>query len=87
MLTAEQIVTGSAAAEAGGASFVKTCTGFGPRGAHVTDISLMRAAVGDRLGVKASGGIGDRTKALAMIEAGADLLGTSAGIACVSQPD
>lgn len=63
-----------------GADFVKTSTGFGPRGASVEDVRVMRAAVGDALGVKAAGGIRDLGTALAMIEAGASRVGTSSGI-------
>lgn len=62
-----------------GAHFVKTSTGFGPRGASIEDVRLMRAAVGPGIGVKASGGIRDLATALAMLEAGATRLGTSAG--------
>jgi deoxyribose-phosphate aldolase len=62
-----------------GADFVKTSTGFGPRGASVDDVRTMRAAVGPGIGVKASGGIRDLESALAMIDAGATRLGTSAG--------
>lgn len=64
-----------------GARFVKTSTGFGPRGATVDDVRLLRETVGDRIGVKASGGIRDHTTASAMIAAGATRLGTSAGVA------
>ena len=56
-LDAAAIRRGCAAAEAAGADFVKTSTGFGPRGASVEDVALMRAAVGDRLGIKAAGSI------------------------------
>ena len=66
-------------AEAAGAAFVKTSTGFGPRGASVHDVEVMRATVGDRLGVKAAGGIRDLETALEMIHAGASRLGTSSG--------
>lgn len=66
-----------------GADFVKTSTGFGPRGASVEDIRVMRDAVGDALGIKASGGIRSRADAVALVAAGADRLGTSAGIAIV----
>jgi deoxyribose-phosphate aldolase len=69
--------------EAAGAAFVKTSTGFGPGGATVEDIRLMRAAVSPSVGVKASGGVRDRAKAIAMIEAGASRIGTSSGIAIV----
>jgi deoxyribose-phosphate aldolase len=66
------------AAEAAGADFVKTSTGFHPAGgASARDVALMRWTVGDRLGVKASGGIRTAADALAMIEAGASRLGLS----------
>ena len=67
-----------------GARFVKTSTGFGSGGATVENIRLMRQAVGSALGVKASGGIRDTAMALAMLEAGATRLGTSAGVAILS---
>ncbi len=60
-----------------GADFVKTSTGFGPEGATVEDVRLLRDLVGPKVGVKASGGIRTLDDALAMIEAGADRLGTS----------
>ena len=66
-----------------GAHFVKTSTGFSTSGATVTDVKLMRETVGPKFGVKASGGIRDTKTALAMIEAGATRLGTSAGVAIV----
>ncbi|NYI70757.1 deoxyribose-phosphate aldolase [Naumannella cuiyingiana] len=77
-LTDDEIVTACRAAEAAGADFVKTSTGFHPAGgASVEAVRLMRATVGDRLGVKASGGIRDYDTAVAMIEAGASRLGLS----------
>jgi len=82
LLTPEQIAAGAAVAEIGGASFAKTSTGYGPRGASVEDIRILRAILGDRLGIKASGGIRDRAAAEAMVAAGADLIGTSNGPAC-----
>jgi deoxyribose-phosphate aldolase len=66
-------------AATGGMDYVKTATGFGPGGATVDDIRLMREAVGDELGVKAAGGIRTWEDAKAMFEAGADRIGTSAG--------
>ncbi len=78
-LSAQQIVSGSAAAEAGGAMFIKTATGFGPRGASLEDVIVMRAAVGNRMGIKASGGIRERKFAQELVDAGADLIGTSSG--------
>ncbi|ELK40703.1 deoxyribose-phosphate aldolase [Brevibacillus agri] len=67
-----------------GADYVKTSTGFGPGGATVEDIALMRKTVGPDIGVKASGGVRDGEAALAMIEAGASRIGTSSGISIVT---
>ncbi len=64
-----------------GADFVKTSTGFSTGGATVADVRLMRQTVGPKLGVKASGGVKDFKTAMAMLEAGANRLGTSSGIA------
>lgn len=64
--------------EKAGADFVKTSTGFSTGGAKTEDVALMRDTVGDRLGVKASGGIHTYDEAMSMINAGADRLGTSA---------
>ncbi|MBC7266491.1 MAG: deoxyribose-phosphate aldolase [Coriobacteriia bacterium] len=74
-----QIAEASRLSVEAGAHFVKTSTGFGPRGASVEDVRIMRQAVGDRAQVKAAGGIRDLDMALAMIEAGADRIGTSSG--------
>ncbi|TJX13324.1 deoxyribose-phosphate aldolase [Tissierella creatinini] len=63
-----------------GADFVKTSTGFSAGGATVEDISLMKRVVGNKLGIKASGGVRDLEAARAMIEAGATRLGTSWGV-------
>jgi deoxyribose-phosphate aldolase len=72
------LVAACRAAEAGGADFVKTSTGYHPAGgATVEAVATMAAAVGGRLGVKASGGIRTAADALAMIDAGATRLGTS----------
>ena len=64
-----------------GADFVKTSTGFSTGGATEHDIELMRKTVGDKMGVKASGGIKTYEDAIKMINAGANRLGTSSGIA------
>lgn len=69
---------------AAGAHFVKTSTGFGPGGATVEDISLMRRVVGPDIGVKASGGIRDYDTAIAMIKAGATRIGTSSGVKIIT---
>lgn len=63
-----------------GADFVKTSTGFGTEGATIEDVKLMRKVVGDKLGVKAAGGIRTYEEALAMINAGANRIGTSSGV-------
>ncbi|PRP90384.1 deoxyribose-phosphate aldolase [Enhygromyxa salina] len=80
LLEAEMIADASALAVAGGASFVKTSTGFGPGGATVEAVAVMRRAVGETIGVKASGGIRDAATARAMIEAGASRIGASASL-------
>ncbi|MDI6893864.1 MAG: deoxyribose-phosphate aldolase [Bacillota bacterium] len=84
-LTDEEKVVACRLAEEAGARFVKTSTGFGPGGATVEDVHLMRRAVGDRLGVKASGGIRTLAQALALLGAGADVLGTSSGEAIMAE--
>ncbi len=78
LLTPEEVVTAAVIAQHAGADFVKTSTGFGPRGATVDDIALLRAVVGPEMGVKASGGIRTYAQALAMIHAGATRIGASA---------
>lgn len=65
--------------------FIKTSTGFGTGGATVEDVRLMKSVVGDEVKVKAAGGIRDLKTALAMIEAGAERLGTSAGVEIVKE--
>ncbi len=77
LLTDEEKVAGAILAKAAGADFVKTSTGFGPGGATVEDVALLRATVGKEMGVKAAGGIRDAETAIAMIEAGADRIGAS----------
>lgn len=77
--TDERVVAACRAAEAAGADYVKTSTGFHPAGgASLHAVELMAATVDGRLGVKASGGIRDTVTALAMVEAGATRLGCSA---------
>lgn len=72
-------------AKKAGARFVKTSTGFGTGGATADDVRLMRNTVGSSMGVKASGGIRSLDDALKMIEAGADRIGASSGIAIVEE--
>jgi len=76
-LTEKEKVAGATLAKAAGAHYVKTSTGFGPGGATVEDVALLRATVGTEMGVKAAGGIRDYDAALAMIDAGADRIGAS----------
>jgi deoxyribose-phosphate aldolase len=68
-----------------GADYIKNATGFGPSGASVEEIRFLRRAVGPHFGVKAAGGIRDLATALALLEAGADRLGTSAGAAIMRE--
>ena len=84
LLTDEEKVKACEAAKAAGADFVKTSTGFSTGGAITHDIALMRKTVGPEMGVKASGGIRDYATAMAMIEAGANRIGASAGIEIVA---
>lgn len=70
-------------AKQAGADFVKTSTGFSTGGATLDDVKLMRATVGPKMGVKASGGVRSYEDAVAMIEAGATRIGASSGIAIV----
>ncbi len=70
-------------AKEAGADYVKTSTGFGPMGATPHDVRLMRKTVGNSMGVKAAGGIRSFKDALRLIDAGANRLGTSAGVAIV----
>ncbi|HTR35550.1 MAG TPA: deoxyribose-phosphate aldolase [Bryobacteraceae bacterium] len=78
-----QKTTACQLAKAAGADFVKTSTGFGPSGATVHDVQLMRATVGPEMGVKASGGIRTLDDARKMIAAGATRIGASASVAII----
>lgn len=81
LLTDEQKELACRLAEEAGAHFVKTSTGFSTGGATAEDVALMRRVVGNRLGVKASGGIRTREDAERMIAAGASRIGASASVA------
>ena len=83
-LTRDEKVIACALSKAAGAAFVKTSTGFGPGGATAEDIALMRAVVGDDVGVKASGGVRTTADAQKMVAAGANRLGASASVAIVT---
>ena len=79
-LTDKEKVLAAKLVKRGGADFVKTSTGFGPGGATVEDVKLLRRTVGRDFGVKASGGIKTREQAEAIIKAGANRIGTSSGV-------
>jgi deoxyribose-phosphate aldolase len=85
LLTDEEKVTACSLAKAAGADFVKTSTGFGPGGATVADVALMRRVVGDEMGVKAAGGVRDLEGLKAMVAAGATRIGASAGVRIVQE--
>ncbi len=84
LLTDEEKRTAAELCVDGGVDFVKTSTGFATGGATAEDIRLLRAAVGSRCGVKASGGIRSLADALAMAEAGANRIGASASVAILA---
>ena len=84
LLDDEQKVRACGLSVEAGATFVKTSTGFSTGGATVHDVELMAKTVAGRCKVKASGGIHNAAEAQAMIDAGADRIGTSSGIAIVS---
>ncbi|HEV51610.1 MAG TPA: deoxyribose-phosphate aldolase [Thermoprotei archaeon] len=79
-LTDDQKAIACQLAVEAGIDFVKTSTGYGPKGATVEDVMLMKRAVGNRARVKAAGGITDAGKAMAMIGAGASRIGSSHGV-------
>lgn len=84
-LTREEKITACRLAVEAGMDYVKTSTGFAAAGATVEDVRLMRDAVADRAKVKASGGIRDWKTTVAMLEAGADRIGTSASLAIMAE--
>jgi deoxyribose-phosphate aldolase len=85
-LSDEDIVKACKICADAGADFVKTSTGFAPAGAKVEHIALMRKTLPATVGIKASGGIKNYDQARELIEAGADRIGTSSGVAIVSDP-
>ncbi len=87
LLDDEQKVRACGLSVEAGATFVKTSTGFSTGGATVHDVALMAKTVAGRCKVKASGGIHNAAEAQAMIDAGADRIGTSSGIAIVSESE
>jgi deoxyribose-phosphate aldolase len=86
-LSKDEIVTACKLVQQAGAQFVKTSTGFAAKGADPADIRLMRETVGPGMGVKAAGGIRTLDQALAMLDAGANRIGVSAGEALLAEWD
>jgi deoxyribose-phosphate aldolase len=85
LLTQKEIENACLIARDGGAHFVKTSTGFGFPGATVEDVSLLRRVVGKEMGVKASGGIRTYDQVIALIQAGANRIGTSSGVKIIEE--
>lgn len=83
LLSDEEKITACELSLKAGADFVKTSTGFSTSGAKVEDVRLMRETVGDKAGVKASGGIHSYEEAINLVKAGASRIGASAGIKIV----
>ncbi len=84
LLTESEKIKACKLSKKAGANFVKTSTGFSSNGATIEDVKLMKKVVGEKMQVKASGGIHSYEEAIAMIEAGASRLGASAGVKIVS---
>ncbi|KAL8906155.1 MAG: hypothetical protein Q9207_002188 [Kuettlingeria erythrocarpa] len=79
-LSRSDIIAGCKVAEAANADFVKTSTGFGGQGATEDDVRLMKSTIGPKMKVKASGGVKTVNECVAMMEAGAERIGTSNGV-------
>jgi deoxyribose-phosphate aldolase len=84
-LTDEEKVAAARIVERAGADFVKTSTGFGPSGAKIEDVKLLRSVLLPRVKIKAAGGIRTGEQALSFLEAGADRLGTSSGTRIIEE--
>jgi len=84
-LSDEEIIEASKIVANAEADYVKSCTGFGPRGVTVHDVRLMYNAVKGKIGVKAAGGIRHAEDAIAMIAAGASRIGTSSGVRIIEE--
>lgn len=84
-LSTDEKVTACEICMRAGAAFVKTSTGFGPSGATVEDVALMRRVAGSAMGVKAAGGIRTYEQVLALVDAGANRIGTSSSVEIIKQ--
>jgi deoxyribose-phosphate aldolase len=87
LLTRREKIIACLISKSAGADFVKTSTGFGTGGATVEDVELMRRVIGSEMGVKAAGGIRSLSDAMAMIKAGANRLGASAGVKILQEAE
>ena len=87
LLERQEKITACTLAKAAGADYVKTSTGFGPGGATVEDVALMRQVVGGEMGIKAAGGVRTLEDARSMIQAGATRIGASAGVKIVREAE
>lgn len=87
LLDRQEKITACTLAKAAGADYVKTSTGFGPGGATVEDVALMRQVVGGQMGVKAAGGVRTLEDARNLISAGATRIGASAGVKIVREAE
>jgi deoxyribose-phosphate aldolase len=85
LLLDEEVKEGCRIAIACGADFIKTCTGFGPRGVEVSDVIKLRRLAGPAVGVKAAGGIRTLDFARELVAAGATRLGSSSGVAIAEE--
>ena len=85
LLTDDEKISACALSKAAGADYVKTSTGFGPGGATVADVALMRRVVGPDIGVKAAGGVRDYEALKTLVSAGASRVGASAGVKIVQE--
>ena len=85
LLSTDEKVLACTLAQNSGADFVKTSTGFSSAGAIIEDVELMRETVGDGMGVKASGGIKTAADVKAMVDAGANRIGTSSSISIIHE--
>lgn len=81
----KQINEAAQAIANGGADFVKICSGMGPRGAHVKDVKIIRAAIGDKVRIKVAGGINTLQEASELFLAGADRIGTSSAVKIIEE--
>lgn len=85
LLLEEQIIEASLISQFAGADFVKTSTGFSKSGANPLDVKLIKTVVGDKMGVKASGGIKSLADTIKLVEAGASRVGTSSSISIINE--